>query len=93
MSLVWAYESHRSGGCTSLDHVYPGTVLGTPCYCGARTWGGAPRRARRVKVGARVRIAGELRTVVEKLRGEDVYRVDAPVGGRALFERDELEVM
>lgn len=25
--------------CTSLDHIYPSTTLGTECYCGARRWG------------------------------------------------------
>lgn len=82
--------------CTTLDHVYPGTAPGTPCYCGERTWGGAPRAKKKLAVGAAVLIAHagakERRVVTEKLRGEDVYRVDAPVGGRALFERHELEV-
>lgn len=24
--------------CTTLDHIYPATVDGTPCYCGKRRW-------------------------------------------------------
>jgi hypothetical protein len=24
--------------CTSIDHIYPSTTDGTPCYCGARRW-------------------------------------------------------
>lgn len=24
--------------CTTIDHIYPGTVSGTPCHCGARRW-------------------------------------------------------
>ncbi len=24
--------------CTNLDHIYPATVSGTPCHCGARRW-------------------------------------------------------
>ena len=80
--------------CTSLDHVYPTTVPGTPCYCGVKTWAGAKRAAaRKLAVGDAVRVFGELRIVVEKIRGEDVYRVDAPMRGRALFERNELEVL
>lgn len=27
-----------AGGCTTLDHVYPDTQDGTPCYCGRRRW-------------------------------------------------------
>lgn len=77
-------------GCTSLDHVYPRTVAGQPCYCGARTWAGAPRSAAVLKVGDAVTVGGERRTVTEKLRGEDVYRLDAPVSGRALYDREEL---
>lgn len=26
--------------CTTLDHIYPYIVKGTPCYCGAQKWGG-----------------------------------------------------
>ena len=67
--------------CTTMDHLYgPAPVLGTPCHCGQRTWGNAPRSAARpLKVGATVRVLGETRTITEKLRGEDLYRVDAPV--------------
>lgn len=84
--------------CTSISHVYPAPhdrppQLGTPCFCGQRTWGGAPRLSKRVRVGSRVRALGEERTVTEKVRGEDAYRVDSPVRGRALFERAELEVV
>ena len=78
--------------CTSLDHIYPTTLLGVPCYCGRRTWGGVPRAARSVRIGCAVLVGGALRTITEKLRGEEVYRVDAPVAGRMLFDRDELEV-
>lgn len=89
-----------SGGCTSLDHIYPiigGTVAqGTPCYCGARTWGGAPRKVLALKAGASVVIAADtertVRIVLEKLRAEDAYRVDQSWKGRTLFERSELEV-
>ena len=79
-------------GCTSLDHVYPVTAAGMPCYCGARTWAGAPRAVGVLKVGEAVLVngSGERRVVTEKLRGEPVYRVDVPVGGRALFDREEL---
>lgn len=77
-------------GCTTLDHIYPRGVLGTPCHCGARTWGGVPRKAARLKVGATVTVLGETRTIIEKLRGEEVYRVDAPVKGRTLFDREEV---
>lgn len=85
--------------CTTLDHVYPvaasvgATQVGTPCYCGARTWGGGKRIARRLKVGAVVRVGGEQRTVVAKARGDDDYKVDAPVSGRQWFERSELEAI
>lgn len=79
--------------CTTLDHIYPSTVPGTPCYCGDRTWAGAPRTAVTLKVGVSVRVGGETRTVIEKVRGENVYRLDAPVSGRTLFDRDELEVL
>jgi hypothetical protein len=24
--------------CTTLDHIYPATQDGTPCYCGRRRW-------------------------------------------------------
>lgn len=82
--------------CTSLDHVYRAAVPGTPCYCGKRTWAGAPRAAAVLKNGQRVALVstGAHRTIVEKLRGEDVYRVDAPAGGgRTLFDRDELQLI
>lgn len=80
--------------CTTLDHVYRSSVPGTPCYCGNRTWAGAPKRAAGpLRPGARVRIGSAERTVTEKLRGENVYRVDAATGGRTLFDRDELEVV
>lgn len=78
-------------GCTTLDHIYPNSNPGVGCYCGARTWGPQRPRAKRVAVGSAVVVFGEPRVVTEKLRGEDVYRVDAPVRGRALFDRDELE--
>ena len=81
------------GTCTSLDHVYPITTRGRSCYCGQRTWAGAPRSAATVKAGTTVLVLGETRVVVEKLRGEDAYRIDAPVKGRTLFERDELEAV
>ena len=81
----------HGGGCTSLDHVYPRTgVPGMPCYCGRRTWGGVPRAALTLKVGERVTVSGEVRVVVAKVRGEDVYRVDTAVKGRTLFDREEL---
>ena len=80
----------HGGGCTSLDHIYPATVPGTPCYCGRRTWGGVPRAALTLKVGERVTVSGEVRVVVAKVRGEDVYRVDTAVKGRTLFDREEL---
>lgn len=83
--------------CTTLDHIYPATSPGTPCYCGRRTWAGAPathimkrRVTGAVKPGARVSVLGQLRTVVEKIHGEDCYRVDEKVSGRTLFERAEL---
>lgn len=78
--------------CTTLDHVYPRTVPGTPCYCGAKTWAGAPRAAAVFRPGARVRIVAtdDERIVLEKMRGEDVYRVDQASHGRTLFEREEL---
>jgi len=78
---------------------------GTRCACGRRTWGAAPRagkagaaavaapRARKVRplrAGAQVLALGEPRVVVEKFRGEDVYRVNVKVNGRTLFERAEL---
>ena len=25
-------------GCSSLDHIYPSSAPGTPCFCGARQW-------------------------------------------------------
>ncbi len=87
--------------CTSLDHVYPATVPGTPCYCGRNTWAGAARLSP-VTVQARVHVRfvknGEpveaTRTIIERLRddGVVVYRVDSHVHGRSLFERHELEV-
>lgn len=45
--------------CTTLDHVYPRTKFGQPCYCGARTWGG------------KVRLVEEHPTVPVKLSSED----------------------
>jgi hypothetical protein len=32
--------------CTSLDHIYPRSKFGTPCYCGARVWGGKTKTAK-----------------------------------------------
>ena len=79
--------------CTTLDHLYPSTVQGTPCFCGARTWAGAPR-SKTLKIGAVVTVASDPdraeRIICEKLRGEDAYRIDASVHGRTLFDRDEL---
>jgi hypothetical protein len=80
-------------GCTTLDHVYPGTVPGTPCYCGKRTWAGAPKITLTLKVGTPVLVLGARRVITEKLRGEPVYRVDTPVNGRALFDREELRAV
>ena len=94
--------------CTAIDHCYPQnapaakTRPGTPCYCGRRTWPGAPRirRLQRLAVGAVVQVlAAEhegTRTVVERVRedGDYLYRTDgAPVYGRKLWERAELEVV
>jgi hypothetical protein len=84
--------------CTSLDHLYPNRgqafiPAGTPCYCGRRTWAGAPKIAHTLKVGARVLAAGVQRIITEKMRGEDVYRLDEKVGGRMLWDRDELTVI
>lgn len=91
--------------CTTLDHCYPqnaansSTAPGTPCYCGSRTWGGVPTpKLQRLRVGAVVRVANntEQRSIVERVRddGGYLYRVDgAPVNGRLLFERAELEVI
>lgn len=90
--------------CTSLDHCYPQnapdakTAPGTPCFCGDRTWCGVARRKlQRLTVGAVVRVVNtdSTRTIVERVRegAEHLYRVDgAPVNGRLLFERTELEV-
>ncbi len=86
--------------CTTLDHIYPATVPGTTCYCGARQWGGAKKREL-IAVGTRVNcrfakagvpVTG-VRVVTERLRedGITVYRVDSHVGGRSLFEGYELE--
>lgn len=94
------------GTCTTLDHCYPQnapgghTAPGTPCYCGKRSAFGAPRRKqqRAARVGDTVTVHGDgtERSVVERVRddGEWLYRVDgAPVRGRLLFERNELEVL
>lgn len=93
--------------CTAIDHCYPQnapdrkTAAGTPCYCGRRTWGGGKRRVvRPAQVGDVVKVlgyadAGE-RYVAERVRddGQWLYKVDgAPVRGRLLFERSELEVV
>lgn len=87
----------RERTCAAGLHLYPAETFpvpaGTPCHCGTQTWAGAPRREMRPKVGARVRVLGADRTIIEKLRGEEVYRVDAPVAGRALFEPAELEML
>ncbi len=84
--------------CTTLDHVYPATVPGTPCHCGKRTWAGAPRSqaARRLASGTAVaiRATGERTHVAEVVSdsGDVVYRV-AREKGRTLFDRDELEIV
>ena len=83
--------------CTTLDHVYPSTVPGTPCYCGDRTWGGAPRRAatRRLKAGTPVTVRSlSAAAVVEAVTsdcGDVIYRLDRILAGRRLFDRDELQ--
>ena len=83
-----------SPGCTFLDHIYPATQPGMPCYCGKRTWADAPRMTRALKVGTCVRVrGGECRIVIAKIRGEDAYRIDLPVGGWSTFERSELDVV
>lgn len=80
--------------CTSLDHVYPATVPGTPCYCGARTWADAPRlRVAALKPGAQVRVLGQDAVIVGKERGELVYRIDRVVRGRTLFDADEIQIV
>ena len=80
--------------CTSLDHVYPATVPGTPCYCGRRTWADAPRISRAaLTVGARVLVLGAEAVIVGKERGEDIYRIDRIIRGRSLFDRDELQAV
>jgi hypothetical protein len=77
-----------ASNCTTLDHIYPATSAGTPCYCGDRTWGGVTRKA--LKKGAQARVFDTVVTVIGKERGEDVYRIDQIVKGRTLFEAGEL---
>jgi len=89
--------------CTNMDHCYPQnapnakTSPGTPCFCGKRTWGGVPQlKLQRLGVGAVVCVVNDSaqRTIVERVRedGDYLYRVDgAPVNGRLLFERAELQ--
>lgn len=94
--------------CTTLDHCFKQnapdgkTRPGTPCYCGRRTWPGAPRlkRTPAAQVGDIVLVVGHAaageRYVAERVRddGQWLYRIDGdPVRGRKLFEREELEVL
>jgi hypothetical protein len=76
-----------------MDHIYPiPHPPGTPCYCGDRTWADAPRRSSVLKAGASVRVMGIDAVIVGKERGEDVYRLDRIIGGRTLFDGNELEI-
>lgn len=93
--------------CTGLDHIYPRTVPGTPCYCGKRTWGGRAARAtvRRklgiIAVGVVVvpvrasNCEANVRTVERRLRqdGETLFVLSAPVSGRIYWSAGELEVV
>lgn len=87
--------------CTTVDHIYPRTEPGTPCYCGKRTWAGAAARRPLglVAVGSVVVPVGSshdnTRTVEKRLRedGETVFVLDAPVSGRRYWHARELEVV
>jgi hypothetical protein len=86
--------------CTSLDHIYPAgkpgkTMLGTPCYCGAKTWGGVPvPKHTRLKPGDRVKVRGtDMVTTVDTVSREKDggIRLTDRVNGHHYWDRADLD--
>ncbi len=65
--------------CTTLDHVYPVTKFGKPCYCGARVWGGRNLPRAQKVVDTATEPVVELPLVTEPPRGAAPNTTEAAV--------------